>query len=84
MKTADRNQKSHVRAAASDALDEGKKWANELRKEGMNIVNKTEENLKGYSDQALKNVQENPLASVLIGALIAGGIGFLLYRILKE
>ena len=80
MNTANRNQKSHVKTAASDLLDEGKKWANEVREEGMNIVNEAEENLKEYSDQVLKKVQENPLTSVLI----AGGIGFLLWRILKK
>jgi hypothetical protein len=63
MNTTNRNQKSHVKKAASDLLDEGKKWANEVREEGLNIVNETEENLKEYSDQVLKKVQENPLTS---------------------
>ena len=80
MNTANRNQKSHVRAAASELLDEGKKWVNEVREDGVNIFNKAEENIKGYSNQVLEKVQENPLASVLIAA----GIGFLLSRILKK
>ena len=80
MNTANRNQKSDVRAAASDLLDEGKKLANEVREEGMNMVNEAEDNLKEYSDHLLKKIQENPLASVLI----AGGIGFLLSKILKK
>jgi len=81
MKTTNRYQKSHVRAAASDLLDEGKKWANEVGEEGLNRVNQAEESLKEYSDLVLKKVQENPLA---LSALIAGGIGFLLYKILKK
>ncbi|MBN9226479.1 MULTISPECIES: hypothetical protein [Legionella] len=80
MKTANRNHKSHVRAAASDLLDEGKKWANEVREEGVNTVNKAEENIKRYSDQTLKKVHEYPLVSVLL----AGGIGYLLAKILKK
>ena len=80
MNTAKRNQKSHVSAAAIDLLDEGAKWVNEVGEEGLNKVNQAEESLKGYSHQVLKNVQENPLTSVLI----AGGIGFLLSLILKK
>ena len=80
MNTANRNQKSHVRAAAIDLLDEGKKWTNEVREEAVNRVNKAEEHIKGYSDKTLKKVQKYPLASVLI----AGGIGYLLARILKK
>ena len=81
MNFTNRYQKSHVKKAASNLLDEGKKWANEVSEEGLSIVNEAEKNLKEYSDQALKKVQENPIAS---SVLIAGGIGFLLWRILKK
>lgn len=74
------NRKSHVREAASDLLDEGKKWANEMRDEGLNKVNQAEDQFKESTDQLLKKVQENPLSSLLI----AGGIGFLLSRILRK
>lgn len=72
--------KSHVADAASDLLHEGKKWADEMRDEGMHKVNEVEENLKECSDQLLKKIQENPLTSVLI----AGGVGFLLSKILRK
>ena len=61
-------------------LQEGKKWAHELHDEGLNKVNHVEDQVKEYSDQLLKKVQENPLTSILI----AGGIGFLLSKILKR
>lgn len=80
MDTPNRSQKSHVSDAASDLLKEGKKWANEVREEGRHKVSQAEDNLKECSDQLLKKVQENPLTSVLI----AGGIGFLLSKILKK
>lgn len=80
MKSIKSNQRSHVRDAASDLLHEGKKWVNEVGEEGLNRVNDAEENIKKYSDHVLKKVQENPLASVLI----AGGIGFILSKILKK
>ena len=75
-----RNKSAHVSDAASEFLNDGKKLANELYKEGLNQVNDVEENVKEYSDELLKKVQENPLASVLI----AGGIGFLLSILLKK
>jgi ElaB/YqjD/DUF883 family membrane-anchored ribosome-binding protein len=83
MNTAKRNHKSHLRDTASDLLDEGKKWAHEMGEE----VNKAEEHLIEYSNQALKKVQEHPLATVLItggiGFLLCG-IGFLVSRALKK
>ncbi|HRD68642.1 MAG TPA: hypothetical protein PK657_00710 [Legionella sp.] len=73
------NQKSHVSEAASELLKEGKKLASELYNEGMHKVTDVEENMKEYSDKLMLKVKENPLTSVLI----AGGIGFLLSKILK-
>ncbi|BCA95392.1 hypothetical protein TUM19329_17530 [Legionella antarctica] len=79
-KRANSTQKSHVADAASDLLNEGKKYAHELYEEGLNKVSEAEDSVKKYSDDLLKKVQENPLTSVLI----AGGIGFLLSKILKK
>ena len=75
-----RNKSTHVSDAASELLSDGKKLAHELYKEGLNQASEVEDNVKEYSDQLLKKVQENPLASVLI----AGGIGFLLSTLLKK
>lgn len=80
MDTPNRSHQSHVSEAASDLLKEGKKWANDVRDEGMHKVNQAEDSIRECSDQLLRKVQENPLASVLI----AGGIGFLLSKILRK
>ncbi|KTD60064.1 hypothetical protein [Legionella shakespearei] len=74
------NDKANVGAAAAELLKESKKLANELYEEGLGKVSDVEENVKQYSDQLLKKVQENPLTSVLV----AGGIGFLLSKILSK
>ncbi|MDR3501222.1 MAG: hypothetical protein P4L79_01390 [Legionella sp.] len=80
MDNANRGDRSHVSEAASDLLNEGKKWANEVREEGIQRACQAEENLKECSDELLKKVQQNPLTAVLM----AGGIGFLLAKILRK
>jgi ElaB/YqjD/DUF883 family membrane-anchored ribosome-binding protein len=72
--------KEHLEAAACELLNEGKKRVNHLCEEGINKVSETEDTIKECSDRLLKKVQENPLASVLI----AGGIGFLLSKLMKK
>lgn len=72
--------KSHIEEDTSDLIHEGKKRAQELYEDGLNKVNAVEDNFKEYSDHLLQKIQENPLTSVLI----AGGIGFLLSKILKK
>lgn len=72
-------QASHVADAASELLQEGKKLANELYKEGLNKINEAEDTMKEQSDLLIKKIKENPLGAVLI----AGGIGFLLSKLLK-
>lgn len=72
-------QTAHVKEAASDLLTEGRKLVDEYYDEGVNKMHGAEANVKEYTDNLLKKVQENPLRSVLI----AGGIGFLLSKILK-
>jgi ElaB/YqjD/DUF883 family membrane-anchored ribosome-binding protein len=74
------SQKAHVADAASELLNEGKKYAHELYEEGLHKMGQAEDSVKNYSDELLKKVQEKPLTSVLI----AGGIGFLLAKILKK
>jgi ElaB/YqjD/DUF883 family membrane-anchored ribosome-binding protein len=74
------NEKSHVSEAASELLNEGKKFANELYEQGLNKVGEAEDNVKQYSDELLKKVQQNPLSAILI----AGGIGFLLSKLIKK
>lgn len=80
MESVNRSQKSHVADAASDLLEEGKKWTNEVREEGMKRACQAEESLKECTDTLLKKVQESPLSSVLIAA----GVGFLLSRMLRK
>ncbi len=84
MKSSNENQvytpKEHIEAAASQLLKEGKKKVNNLYEEGIHKANDVEESIKEYSDNLLKKIQENPLTSVLI----AGGIGFLLSKLMKK
>lgn len=79
-----RGRQAHVIDAASDFLNEGKKFANEVYQEGVHRANRmadeAEENVKAYSDVLIEKVQKNPLGSVLIAA----GVGFLLSSLLKK
>lgn len=77
---ANGHDKAHINEALCELLNEGKKRANELYSDGTKKIESAEESIKEYSDSLLKKVQENPLASVLI----AGGIGFILSRLLKK
>ncbi|MCR9191217.1 MAG: hypothetical protein NXI01_00965 [Gammaproteobacteria bacterium] len=70
----------HIHAAASDFLDDGRKLAHALYQDGSHHMNLAEKNVKEYSDKALKQVQKNPVATVLI----AGGIGFLLSALFRK
>lgn len=74
------SHKSHITDAATDLLNESKKYANELYEEGMHRVNEAEEHVKKYSDELLKKVQDNPFSAILI----AGGIGYLLAKMMKK
>lgn len=73
-------KKSQVREAASDLLNESKKLGNEIYEEGAQRMHQAEDQIKEYSDDLMKKVQENPFRSVLI----AGGIGFLLSALLRK
>jgi len=69
-----------VSNAANDLLKEGKKFASAIYEEGRNQVSGVEDNVKEYSDQILRSVQQNPLTSILV----AGGIGFLLSTLIRK
>lgn len=71
---------SQINKAAGELINEGKKYANELYEEGLIKVSQAEDELKKCSHQAVKQVQKNPLTSVLI----AGGIGFILSILLRK
>ena len=75
-----RQAQDHLNAAAYDLLDDGKKLAHELYKDGLHRVDAAEDAVLEYSDKMLKKVKENPLASVLI----AGGVGFILSALLRK
>lgn len=72
--------KAHLEEAASELFKEGKKRVNEVYEEGLNKACEIEENIKAYSDQLVRKIQQNPVTSVLI----AGGIGYLLSKIMKK
>lgn len=80
MDHVNKTQKAHVAEAATNLLHESKKFANELYEDGLNKVNEVEDKVKIQSDQLLQKVQQNPLTSVLI----AGGIGFLLAKLMRK
>ncbi len=80
MDNLNKKQKAHVAEAAANLLHEGKKFANELYEEGLHKVNEAEDRVKKQSDQLLQKVQENPLTSILI----AGGIGFLMAKLMRK
>ncbi|RAP38601.1 hypothetical protein B1207_01610 [Legionella quinlivanii] len=71
---------SHVGEAASQLLEEGKKFANELYQENIaQKVTEAQETVKQYSDELTEKVKTNPLSALLI----AGGIGFVLAKVLS-
>jgi ElaB/YqjD/DUF883 family membrane-anchored ribosome-binding protein len=84
--TSTGNNKSHAdtEVTASELLRDGKKLANALYEEGLKkvnkTVNKTEDELKEYSDELMHKMQKNPITTLLI----AGGVGFLLSLLLRK
>ncbi len=73
-----------MKASANDLLDESKKLANDLYKQGVNKVSESvsdaEECIQAYSDTLVKKIQSNPLSSVLV----AVGMGVLLSAFFKK
>lgn len=80
MDTFNKSQRARVGDAACDLVNESKKWANEVYEDGMNRVNQAEQEFKVYSDELLFKVQKNPLAAILI----AGGVGFILAKLMSK
>lgn len=72
--------KAHVAEAANQLLNEGKKMAHELYESQAQKVAHVQENIKGYSDEVMVKVKENPMTSVLVAA----GVGFLLASLLRK
>jgi ElaB/YqjD/DUF883 family membrane-anchored ribosome-binding protein len=75
-----RNTKAQVGDAANELLNESKKRANELYEDGITKLTEAEQQIKDYSEQLVTKIQEKPLTSILI----AGGIGFILSRLLRK
>ena len=73
-------QKSQISHAANDLLNESKKLATELYEEGLNKLNGAEQQLKNYSDTFTNKIKERPFTSILI----AGGIGFIVSKLLRK
>ena len=72
--------KSRTDKAAADLLNDGKKFASALYEDGSDKITDVEDNIKEYSDQLLKKVQENPLAAMILSV----GVGFVLSRLLRK
>ncbi|KTD26844.1 DUF883 family protein [Legionella israelensis] len=72
--------RADVKQAASDLMNESKKFAHELYEDGIDKVHEAQDAAKEYSDVLLNKVRKNPLASVLIAA----GVGFLVSAILRK
>ena len=79
-KSNSHSKQSHIGDAASELLNEGKKFANELYEDGINQVDKAKKEAEVYTDELLEQVRANPLKAILI----AGGVGFLLSALLKK
>lgn len=74
------NASQKIKDTASELLDESKKMASDLYKQGMDKVNDAEEKVQEYSDLLMSKIHDNPLTSVLI----AVGAGLLLSALFKR
>lgn len=72
------DDKSHLADAASQLLQEGSKFANEIYEENLGKINEAKDSLKEYSTEMTKKIKDNPIGTLLIGA----GIGFLLSHLI--
>jgi ElaB/YqjD/DUF883 family membrane-anchored ribosome-binding protein len=70
----------HIQEAGEELLDEGRKFVHDLQDQGRDKLNAVKKEATEYSDELLELVRNHPLQSMLI----AGGIGFLLSRLLKK
>lgn len=63
-----------------DFYQQAKVAAGEIYQEGRKIVNETKDYLHTNSDEIINAVREKPLSALLI----ASGVGFILYNLLKK
>ena len=75
---------AHLAEAASDLLNESKKYAHELYEQGRSKVTDAQDNVtdqvKEHSDQLIKMIQKNPIGAVLVAA----GVGVVLSALFKK
>ena len=74
------SKRADVSKAATDLLDEGKTYANELYEDGLKKVEEAKKEAADLADDLLEKVRAHPLKAVLI----AGGIGLLLSALLRK
>ena len=79
-RTSTNSKKSHLSDAATQFMNEGKKFVHEIYEDGRHRVHDAQQHAKEYSDEAVEVVRKNPMTSVLVAA----GIGFLLHAILRK
>jgi hypothetical protein len=75
-----RTPRAHLEAAADKLLKEGKQKAYELYEDGLDKAGEIEERIKKHADRLVEKIQEKPLTCMLI----AGGVGYLLAKIMKK
>jgi ElaB/YqjD/DUF883 family membrane-anchored ribosome-binding protein len=71
---------SNLADSASELLNEGKKYANELYQQGVDKVSEADDMMKEYSDKIAQKIHEKPITAVLIAA----GVGMLLASLLRK
>lgn len=74
------NHLSDITESASELFCEGKKKVHEFYEEGMQKAGETQKTVNEYSEEFVKKVKENPVASVLIAA----GVGYILSSLLRK
>ena len=69
-----------VNKAATELLDEGKKYAHDLYEDGLKKVDAVQHEVQAYSEELLDQVRAHPLKAILI----AGGVGLILSALLRK
>lgn len=72
--------KSQVGVAASQLLNESKKFAHEIYEDNMEKVGNVQESLKEYSQEVTQKIKNKPMMALLLAA----GAGFLLSALFKK
>lgn len=71
---------ARITDAATDLLNEGKKYASDVYQQGVDKIGNAEEAVKEYSDKLVDIIHEKPITSIIVAA----GIGILLASLLKK